>query len=69
MVWYAQYGHRHLKFPNRTWYKRKKEPSFADMLTTLRRVTWEDEFSRVLRKSTLWKKKLTLLTYLATLAG
>jgi len=39
------------------------------MLTTLRRVTWEDEFSRVLRKSTLWKKKLTLLTYLATLAG
>ncbi len=69
VVWYAKHGHRHLKFPNRTWYTRKKEPSFADMLTTLRRVTWEDEFSRVPRKSTLWKKKLTLLTYLATLAG
>ena len=69
VVWYAKHGHRHLKFPNRTWYTRKKEPSFADMLTTLRRVTWEDEFSRVPRKSTLWKKTLTLLTYLATLAG
>jgi hypothetical protein len=69
VVWYAKHGHRHLKFPNRTWYTRKKEPSFADMLTTLRRVTWEDEFSRLPRKSTLWKKTLTLLTYLATLAG
>ncbi len=69
VVWYAKHGHRRLKFPNRPWYWRKKEPSFADMLTTLRRVTWEDEFSRVPRKSTLWKKKLTLLTYLATLAG
>ena len=69
VVWYAKHGHRQLKFPNRTWYRRKKEPSFADMLTTLRRVTWEDEFSRVPRKSTLWKKTVTLLTYLATLAG
>ena len=69
VVWYAQHGHPHLKFPNRPWYKRKREPSFADMLTTLRRVTWEDEFSQVRPKTTLWKKTLTLLTYLATLAG
>lgn len=69
VLWYAQHGHAQLQFPERTWYPRKSEPSFADMLTTLRRVTWEDKLSPVRPKSALWHKSVNLLTYLATLAG
>ncbi len=69
ILWYAQHGHEHLQFPQRPWYTRKSEPSFADMLTTLRRVTWEDEILPVRPKSSVWKKSMNLLTYLATLAG
>ena len=69
ILWYAQHGHEHLQFPERPWYTRKSEPSFADMLTTLRRVTWEDKILPVRSKSSVWRKSVNLLTYLATLAG
>ncbi len=69
ILWYAGHGHAHVQFPKRPWYNRKSQPSFADMLTTLRRVTWEDKISPVRPKSTVWKKSVELLTYLATLAG
>lgn len=69
VLWYAEHGHEHLQFPERPWYTRKSEPSFADMLTTLRRVTWEDKILPVRSKSSVWKKSVTLFTYLATLAG
>jgi hypothetical protein len=38
--WFHQEGHRHVQFPMRPWYPCKKEPSLADMLTTLRRLSW-----------------------------
>ncbi len=69
VLWYAQHGHAHVQFPDRPWYRRKSQPSFADMLTTLHRVTWEEELSLVQPRSTLWHKSTRLLTYLATLAG
>ena len=69
VLWYSQHGHQHLRFPNRRWYRRKSEPSFADMLTTLRRVSWENQFRQVRKQPTLWNKTLDRLTYLATLAG
>ena len=69
ILWYAQHGHEHLQFPQRPWYPRKSQPSFADMLTTLRRVTWEDKILPVRSKSSVWRKSINLLTYLATLAG
>jgi hypothetical protein len=69
ILWFAQHGHQHLQFPDRPWYTRKSEPSFADMLTTLRRVTWEDKILPVRSKSSVWRKSVNLLTYLATLAG
>jgi hypothetical protein len=43
VTWHAQHGYRHLRFPERPWYRRKTEVSFGDMLTTLRRVTWENQ--------------------------
>jgi hypothetical protein len=69
ILWYAQHGHAQVRFPERPWYTRKSRPSFADMLTTLRRVSWEEKISPVRPRSTVWQKSVHLLTYLATLAG
>ena len=69
VLWYAEHGYKKVRFPERPWYPHKSEPSFADMLTTLRRVTWEEKISTVRSKPTMWKKTVGLLTYLATLAG
>ena len=48
VVWFHTTGHRFVQFPNRPWYSRKEEPSFADLLTTLRRVSLEEKTSKVL---------------------
>lgn len=69
IVWFATEGHADLQFPERPWYTRKSEPSFPDMLTTLRRKSWEDKLSTVSLKTTPHDNPVELLTYLATLAG
>lgn len=69
IVWYATEGHAHVQFPDRPWYPQKSEPSFADMLTTLRRKSWEEQLSKVSLAATPNNNSLGLLTYLATLAG
>ena len=69
VVWYASDGHKDFQIPNRPWYWWKTEPSFADMLTTLRRKSWEDKLSTVSLDTTQREDNLNLLTYLATLAG
>lgn len=37
VLWFARQGHRHYRPLTRPWYRGKSQPSFADMLTTLRR--------------------------------
>ncbi len=69
IVWYATEGHADWLIPERPWYWWKSEPSFADMLTTLRRKSWEDKLSKVSRATTPNDNFIDLLTYLATLAG
>jgi len=69
IVWYATEGHKDFQIPHRPWYWWKAEPSFADMLTTLRRKTWEDQLSPVSLNTTGRNNKSDLLIYLATLAG
>lgn len=69
IVWYANDGHQDFQIPDRPWYWWKEEPSFADMLTTLRRKSWEDQLSRVSLDTAQRNNKIDLLTYLATLAG
>jgi DDE superfamily endonuclease len=59
LVWFHQTGHGFLRFPHRPWYRRKKEPSFADILTTLRRVSYEE------KNHTLMPKRSRLKTWLA----
>jgi hypothetical protein len=36
IFWFAQQGHTHYVQPHRPWYRKKKHPSFYDMLQTLR---------------------------------
>lgn len=69
IVWFATEGHADLQFPERPWYTWKREPSFRDMLTTLRRKSWEDNLSTVSLKTTPHDNPIKMLTYLATLAG
>ena len=69
IVWFATQGQADLQFPDRPWYTWKKEPSFRDMLTTLRRKSWEDKLAPVSLKTTPDDNSVQLLTYLATLAG
>jgi len=69
VLWYATDGHKDFQIPDRPWYRWKTEPSFADMLTTLRRKSWEDKLSTVSLDTTHREDNINLLTYLATLAG
>jgi hypothetical protein len=44
VLWFAHEGHRQVSFPNRPWYRQKREPSFADMLAALRRACLRQTF-------------------------
>jgi DDE superfamily endonuclease len=61
IVWTQQTGFRFVRFPRRPWYKRKKEASFADLLTTLRRVSYDD------KTRTLHPQRSRLKTWIAKL--
>lgn len=69
VVWFHQVGWRHLRFPDRPWYRRKQEASFADMLTTLRRLSWRDKFRTLPAKIGLAKKALAQIIEFLSLAG
>jgi DDE superfamily endonuclease len=47
VLWYDADGHRHVQFPERPWYRHKREASFQDMVTTLRRLSWEEKIAEV----------------------
>jgi hypothetical protein len=69
IAWFHQVGHRHVRFPNRPWYRHKAEPSFADMLTTLRRRSWLDLFRTVPLPSSRAKKRLAQIIEFLSLSG
>jgi hypothetical protein len=69
IAWFHRTGHRDVKFPDRPWYPQKKEPSFADMLTALRRQSWTEIFSPVCSKSGLARKQIAQLIEFLSLAG
>jgi hypothetical protein len=69
VVWFHQVGHRDLQFPDRPWYLHKEEPSFADMLTTLRRLSWQEKIRTLPLKSRLAKKVLAQIVEFLSLAG
>jgi hypothetical protein len=47
LVWFDRDGHRSVSFPDRPWYPGKQEPSYADILTALRRESWRGQFAGV----------------------
>ena len=69
VVWFHRVGHESLRFPIRPWYPKKREPSFADMLTTLRRVSYEEKTERLLPKQSRTKTWVAQLTELLSRAG
>ena len=69
VVWFHKSGHQLLRFPFRPWYRKKEEPSFADMLTTLRRVSYEEKTQQLLPKQCRLKTWITQLTEFLSRAG
>jgi SRSO17 transposase len=69
VVWFHHVGHRFVRFPHRPWYQRKQESSFADLLTTLRRVSCEGKNQPLAPKRSRLKAWLTQLTELVSRAG
>jgi len=69
VLWFARVGHVELRFPERPWYKRKKEPSFADMLTALRRLSWRGNLAQLLLGGRGQKKRVEELAELASRVG
>ena len=69
VVWFHQTGHQSVRFPSSPWYPKKQEPSFADMLTTLRRVSYQEQTERPPSKRCPWKTMIAQLTEFLSRAG
>jgi DDE superfamily endonuclease len=69
VVWFHQVGHALVKFPERPWYPHKKEPSFADILSTLRRVSYEAKTAILPLKKTRDKSWLARVIELLSRTG
>lgn len=69
VLWFHLVGHAHVEFPHRPWYRRKAEPSFADVLSTLRYQSWLEQKRQVRSKTALLKKYLPQLLRFVSRAG
>jgi DDE superfamily endonuclease len=69
VVWFHRTGHAFVRFPFRPWYPKKAEPSFADMLTTLRRLSYEEKTAGLLANPLSLKTWLAQLTELLSRTG
>jgi hypothetical protein len=69
VAWFDQEGHRQVRFPEKPWYRHKHEPSFADMLTTLRRQTWRENLTHLRPPDGVAEKQLEQLLEMACRAG
>jgi hypothetical protein len=64
VVWFHRVGHLFVRYPERPWYRQKVEPSFADMLSTLRRLSWQEKLLPLLpHKGVLKSAVLNLLEF------
>jgi hypothetical protein len=69
IVWFHRVGHEFVRFPFRPWYRHKREPSFADILTTLRRVSYDEKTAAALQNPSGMKTWIAQLTELVSRAG
>jgi hypothetical protein len=66
VLWFARDGHRLYRPLVRPWYRRKLQPSFADMLRTLKCESLREEISKHLGPSSLPQNLLDGLVFAAT---
>ena len=69
VLWFQQSGFTFLRFPYRPWYQRKKEPSFADLLSTLRRRSYQEIIEPLVPKRSRLKTCLARMTELLSRAA
>jgi DDE superfamily endonuclease len=69
VVWFHRTGHQSVRFPFRPWYPKKAEASFADMLTTLRRLSYDEKTEGLLANPIPLKTWLAQLTELLSRTG
>jgi hypothetical protein len=69
IVWFHQTGHQSVRIPVSPWYRKKHEPSFANMLTTLRRVSYEQQIERPPSKRCQLKITIAQLTEFLSRVG
>jgi DDE superfamily endonuclease len=69
VLWLERGGQEFLRFPERPWYKKKKEPSFADMLTALRRLSWLEKLAQLASPGSQHEKLVAELAELASRVG
>jgi DDE superfamily endonuclease len=69
VVWFHREGHRAVRFPFRPWYKKKVEPSFADMLTTLRRLSYDEKLTSLLHDEARLETWIARITELLSRTG
>jgi DDE superfamily endonuclease len=69
VIWFHKTGHRSVQFPFRPWYKKEVEPSFADMLTTLRQLSYDEKTAGLLPKHSRLKSWIAQLTELLSRTG
>ena len=69
VIWFHQTGHQLLRFPFWPWYTKKEEPSFADMLTTLRRVSYQEKSPQPLPEQSGLKTWIAQVTELLSRTG
>jgi hypothetical protein len=69
VLWYHQDGHQHVQFPHRPWYRKKREASFGDMLTTLRRLSWTELWQTAVGDEGRSKAIFTQMTEFVSRAG
>jgi len=69
ILWFEKYGYEWLCFPERPWYPRKSEPSFADMLTALRRQSWLEKLRILVGKDNRHNKIMEELAEMASRVG
>jgi DDE superfamily endonuclease len=69
VVWFHREGHRSVRFPFRPWYPKKVDPSFADMLTTLRRLSYDEKAAGLLPDGPRLETWIAQLTELLSRTG
>jgi hypothetical protein len=69
VVWFHRTGHQSVEFPFRPWYRQKEETSFADMLTTLRRLSYAEKIEGVVEDESVMKTWIAQLIELLSRTG